>query len=220
MDSRQIKEEIKSAYDEIAPVYLNWTQSSHQIRLAHLDIMLKQLDSSSPSSQKNILELGCGAGVPCTQVLAARKDIHVTANDISETQIAMAKEQLLPASSSVELIQGDMMALEFAPAQFDAVLGMYSIFHLPRDEQTTILARIFHWLKPGGLLLANFAAEPFASLSDPSWLGGTRGGMHWSSWGRDKIKTIITALGFEVQVDEVVVDDEENVAFHWVLARK
>jgi ubiquinone/menaquinone biosynthesis C-methylase UbiE len=223
IDNHQIKDDIKKAYDEIAEVYLNWTQPSHGRRLSYLDIMLRSFDSAKKSREINILELGCGAGVPCTQLLASREDINVAANDISDTQIAMAKERL---PDSVSLIPGDMMELEFSQEHFDAVMAMYSIFHLPRNEQTAILRRIYDWLKPGGRLLANFPETGFASASDESWLGGTKGAMHWSGWGRNEMRRLLTDIGFEMEIDEVAVDCEEengvlrSVAFHWILARK
>jgi 2-polyprenyl-3-methyl-5-hydroxy-6-metoxy-1,4-benzoquinol methylase len=223
IDSHQIKDDIKLAYNEIAEVYLNWTQPSHKIRLSYLELMLRSLDPAKENRETSVLELGCGAGVPCTQLLASRDHISVTANDISETQISMAKTRL---PQSVNLIQGDMMDLEFSHEHFDAVVAMYSIFHLPRSEQTVILRRIYDWLKPGGRLLANFPETGFASSSDRSWLGGTKGAMHWSGWGRNETKTLLTGIGFEMEIDEVVVDSEEengvsrSVAFHWVLAKK
>lgn len=222
-DSHRIKDNVKKAYDDIADVYLKWTQPSHEIRLSYLQTMLRSLDSAKGNRKISILELGCGAGVPCTQLLASHDYISVTANDISDTQIAMAKERL---PESVNLIQGDMMELDFTPEHFDAVTAMYSIFHLPRNEQTVILRRIFDWLKPGGQLLANFPEAEFASSSDQSWLGGTKGAMYWSGWGRKEMRRLLTDIGFEMEIDEVVVDSEEengvsrSVAFHWILAKK
>ncbi|KAJ6119645.1 hypothetical protein N7523_003925 [Penicillium sp. IBT 18751x] len=221
-DSHQIKDDIRKAYDDIANVYLSWTQPSHAVRLSYLDKMLQALDPATEKRKMNILELGCGAGVPCTQHLASYESISVTANDISDAQIALAKERL---PKSVNLIQGDMMELDFTPEQFDAVTAMYSIFHLPRDEQSVILRRIFTWLKPGGRLLANFPETGFESSSDRSWLGGTKGAMHWSGWGREEMIRLLKDIGFGVEIDEVVVDSEEkngvshSVAFHWILAR-
>lgn len=221
-DSHQIKEDIKKAYDDIANVYLDWTQPSHQRRLSYVESMLKHLEPAKQTSQMNILELGCGAGVPCTQLLSSR-GYNVTANDISDAQISLARTRL---PQSVNLIPGDMMQLDFASQQFDAVLALYSVIHLPRDEQTTMLRRIFDWLKPGGQVLANFAAAEFASATNRSWLGGSQGAMHWSGWGRDETKRILLDIGYEIEIDEVAEDSEEqngvshNVAFHWILAKK
>lgn len=222
VDSHRIKDDIKKAYDDIAHVYLKWTEPSHEVRLSYLESMLRALDPAKENRKMNILELGCGAGVPCTQLLASREHISVTANDISDAQIALAKERL---PESVNLIRGDMMELDFSQEHFDAVTAMYSIFHLPRDEQTVILRRIFGWLKPGGQLLANFPETEFASSSDQSWLGGTKGAMHWSGWGREEMKRLLQDIGFEMEIDEVVVDTEEEngvsrrVPFNWILAK-
>lgn len=214
----QVKDDIKKAYDDVANTYLTWTQSSHKTRLSYLEPML---DSLNTTDQISVLELGCGAGVPCTQLLASR-GYNVTANDISSVQIALAREHL---PGSVKLIEGDMMKLEFEQ-QFDAVLAMYSIFHLPRDEQSVMLRRIFGWLKPGGQLLANFPESSFETASDQSWLGGTKGAMHWSGWGRTETTRLLVETGFDVVVDEVVVDTEEqngvakDAPFQWIIARK
>ncbi|KAJ5280036.1 Methyltransferase type 11 [Penicillium angulare] len=223
IDSHQIKANMKKAYDEISPFYLKWTESSHATRLSYVDIMLKSINTQTGTHQKSILELGCGAGVPVTQLLASQEHTSVTANDISETQIALAKERL-PAS--VDLIQGDMMNLGFGHQQFDAVLGMYSISHIPRDEQTVLLTRIFDWLKPGGQLLANFPETNFEGSTNESWLGATNGAVYWSSWGREKLVQVLRDIGFDIKIDEVVVDSEEtdgvsrDVPFHWILAKK
>ncbi|KAJ5317606.1 hypothetical protein PENANT_c038G05438 [Penicillium antarcticum] len=215
--NHDLKENIKRAYDDIADKYLTWTEHSHKVRLAYVNTLLQNLNSTTETI---ILELGCGAGVPVTQLLSSNENFRVTANDISSAQIALAK-QTLP--ESVTLIEGDMMGLDFANESFDAVLAMYSIFHLPREEQVTILRRIFGWLKPGGFILANFPAGEFDSQFNEAWLGGQKGVMHWSGWGKEKIGVILKDVGFGIIVDEVVVDSEEadhDVAFQWVLAKK
>jgi ubiquinone/menaquinone biosynthesis C-methylase UbiE len=223
IDNQRFKDDIKKAYDDVADTYLSWTEPSHETRLFYLDAMLRSLDAANETHNLSILELGCGAGIPCTQLLASHKNISVTANDISDAQIALAKERL---PQSVHLIPGDMMELEFDQEKFDAVLAMYSIFHLPRDEQTVILRRIFDWLKPGGHLLSNFPESEFESASNNSWLGGTKGAMHWSGWGRDETRRLLENIGFVVEIDEVAVNLEvdngisRNVPFQWILAKK
>ncbi|KAJ6034845.1 hypothetical protein N7499_002062 [Penicillium canescens] len=223
IDNHRVKENIKQAYDDIANKYLTWTEPTHKVRLTYLNRLLQNLETATKATQATILELGCGAGVPCTQHLASNPSFKITANDISSSQIELAK-QTLP--DSVTLIQCDMMGLEFKQESFDAVLAMYSIIHLPRDEQITILTRIFGWLKPGGWILANFSEGEFDSSFDEAWLGGKKGVMYWSGWGKEKMRGILGDVGFVVKVDEVVVDQEEvdgvqcDSAFQWVLARK
>ena len=223
-DTQQLKADMKKAYDSMAPTYLTWTESNHDERLLRLSPLLKDLEANGQESKASVLELGCGAGVPCTQLLASNPRISVTANDISSAQIALARERL---PSDVNLIEGDMMGLEFGAEKFDTVLAMYSVIHLPRDEQTEILRRIYAWLKPGGKFLANFSANDFEIAVNESWLGSKEGAVSWSGWGREKTIEIIREIGFELEMDEVTESVEEdkdgiaqNVPFHWVQARK
>lgn len=218
-----IKQNIRKAYDNIAPTYLEWTKPSHKTRLIYLNKLLSHLSPNQQDGPCSILELGCGAGVPCTQVLAAHKNLNVTGNDISSAQIALARERL---PDSVKLVEGDMMGLEFGDAELDAVVGMYSIIHLPREEQVELLKRVFEWLKGGGLVLVNFAKEEIEAVRDGGWLGGQDGCMFWSGWGGERSCEVLREIGFEVLVREVVGDVEEDgngereVEFLWVIARK
>lgn len=218
MDSIQIKENTKKAYDNIAPTYLQWTQNPFSQRMSYLKLLAPHLTERKETHEKaRVLELGCGPGVPVTEYLASLGTVQITANDISSAQIDLARAHLPP---SVRLIQGDMMDLQFEPEEFDAVLAMYSVIHLPREEQTTMLGRIFGWLKPGGLALINFSAGEIVASSDPSWLGATEGSVFWSGWGEHRTREILREMGFELVQDDVVVDPEDGGAFLWVLAKK
>ena len=214
--SQEIKDNVRKAYDDIAPHYAEWTKPSYPTRLSLLNRLLPHL---TPKEHADILELGCGAGIPCTKLLASHQNFNVTGNDISRAQIDLATKNL---PSSVKLIESDMMSLEFENGQFDAVVAMFAIIHLPREEQRVLFERILHWLKPGGWFLANFAASEIVELTEPGWLGGTEGMMYWSGWGAGKTCEILKELGFELSVEEMVSEGEgeREVPFLWVLAKK
>jgi ubiquinone/menaquinone biosynthesis C-methylase UbiE len=218
-----LKENIKKAYDNVAVKYGEWTKSSYPTRVEYLQKLLAYLPPSPV--EKSVLELGCGSGQPCTAILASKPGMKVTANDISSVQLALAKEHL--PSTNVSLIEGDMMELSFEDNSFDAVIGMYSILHLPKEEQVTMLKRIHKWLKPGALFLASFAAGlEGEDLVDKNWLDGTDGEMFWSGWGEERTCEIISSIGFELILREVVAEVEEEkgegreIPFLWVLAKK
>jgi ubiquinone/menaquinone biosynthesis C-methylase UbiE len=215
-DAKAIRDGVRKAYDDIAPTYLEWTKPSHKTRLIFLNKLLSRLP---PPQQFNVLELGCGAGVPSTQLLAAHKNLRVTGNDISSVQIGLAKERL---PDSVRLMEGDMMGLEFEKGEFDVVVGMYSLIHLPRDDQVVLLGRMFEWLKAGGWILVNLTADGFGEIRDESWLGGKDGVMFWSGLGVEGSCEALRKVGFEIEVQEVVgsIEKDEEVSFLWVLARK
>jgi SAM-dependent methyltransferase len=167
-----------------------------------------------------VLELGCGHGLPVTQKLLSHPNFSVIANDLSSAQLALARTNLQPdPPSRLTLLEGDMLALDFPPASLDAVIAMYSIIHLPRAEQVEMLGKIVTWLKPGGWVLANFAAVELEGREVQNWLKEEKGWMFWSSWGSEGTLEKVREVGLEVVVQETV-EDVVDVAFLWILARK
>jgi ubiquinone/menaquinone biosynthesis C-methylase UbiE len=218
------KKIVEQSYDNIAPTYLKWTSSFSSPRLTYLNKLLPLLP---PPTSCSILELGCGAGVPCTQILA-RHSSSLVAVDISAAQLELAKENVKSEEGEVEVkmefVKSDMHALSFPNETFDAIVGFYSIIHLPREEQVVLVKRIEKWLKPGGYFLANFSA----SASDESWKESwlvEGSGMFWSSWEEGQTLDMVKAAGLEVLDGLVEWEDEGpvgggKVGFLWVLARK
>ena len=62
-----------------------------------------------------VLDLGCGAGVPSTQLLAER--FRVVGVDISQAQLRLARENVPQAS----FIQADLFELDFPDAAFAGI---------------------------------------------------------------------------------------------------
>ncbi|KAJ8611818.1 hypothetical protein MRB53_037731 [Persea americana] len=99
------KQIVQDAYDSIAEWYLQWLTDTqqHTPRERHAELVLANAhalvrrqagqSSSSPPPQPRILELGCGPGVPITRLLLDR-GAAVVANDISSTQIQMARARV------------------------------------------------------------------------------------------------------------------------------
>lgn len=211
--SAEAKAIIAKGYDTIAPQYLAWSAPRPTVtRAGYIERLAKEL----PKGAK-ILELGCGAGVPSTQTLITH-GFDVTGVDISEGQIALAREHVPEAT----LIQSDMMALEFPAASFDAVVGFYSIFHLPRDEQSVMIERIQAWLTKGGWFLCNFNTNE-GDVTREDWLapGVT---MYSSGLGVQGTRDMLKISGSELSIveDEVAVEyvGRHEEKFHWIYAVK
>ncbi|KAL4802954.1 S-adenosyl-L-methionine-dependent methyltransferase [Aspergillus unguis] len=241
-DSTVIKDNVKKAYNSISGTYSEWTETHHEKRIKYLNLLLDHLShgmshqEERPNSVKSVLELGCGSGQPVTAILASTQTsnveptprFQVIGNDISAQQLKLAS-QTLKSVGNVELREGDMMELSFGDESLDAVLGMYAIIHLPRDEQSILLKRIHTWLKPGGYFLGNFAAEELGALYDENWLGCDvdKGAMFWSSWGEEGTLRILAEIGFDVVLRDNSTDiedgkngEKDEVPFLWVLAKK
>jgi len=122
------------------------------------------------------------------------------------------------SESTVEWSQADMLTLSFPPASLDLVIGLYSVIHLPWEEQVVMMQKIAKWLKPGGLVLVNFGAEKAEAVEMGDWLGGW---MFWSSFGAEgMLERVRKVEGLEVLSSEVVGEDGVDAAFLWVIAKK
>jgi ubiquinone/menaquinone biosynthesis C-methylase UbiE len=215
-----LKERMKDSYDAIATTYNTWSEKETDtaLRTKYLDQLIPHL--TAIQGEKHVLELGCGAGKPATENLLDIADVIVIANDLSATQITLAKQNLAHYDQSrIKYNQGDMMSLEFPPASLDAVIAMYSVIHLPTEEQITIIARIHTWLKPGGFILANFASQPLPGLVAENWLEHEKGWIYWSSLGAERTLAEIKKTGFGIVLEEVS-SDAADADFLWVLAQK
>jgi cyclopropane fatty-acyl-phospholipid synthase-like methyltransferase len=142
-----------------------------------------------------VLDIGCGAGVPVTAALARVAD--VVGVDISPVQLEQARRNVPQA----RFILGDIMATEFSPQSFDAVVAFYALFHVPREEHRALLERISTWLRPAGHFLATLAGTSHPGYTEPDFFGAT---MYWSYFAADWYLDVLRALGFDVLAAGVV----------------
>jgi predicted TPR repeat methyltransferase len=206
--ARDPKEIVARGYDAIALRYAEW---AGRVDAPTLE-WLRDFDARLPDGA-NVLELGCGRGVPGTRELARRH--RVTGVDISAVQIELARHHVPEAS----FVQGDAADLDVAPGSLDAVVALYFFGHVPAHEQRDLLHRIASWLRDGGLLLATFAAGEPGEDVDEDWLGAP---MFFASLGGDSYPPLLREAGLDVVREDVVVQHEPghgDVSFLWVLAQ-
>ena len=58
------------------------------------------------------------------------------------------------------------------------MVSLYTLIHMPLDEQPPLLGRIGRWLRPGGWFLATTGHQAWTGTED-GWLGG-KVPMWWS----------------------------------------
>jgi hypothetical protein len=79
--------------------------------------------------------------------------------------------------------------------------------------------KIANWLKPNGLLLANFAVDESEANVEEKWLGEEEGWMHWSSWGEEGSVNMLEEAGLRILLRETKqVEGDAN--FVWLIAQK
>ncbi|KAK0387761.1 hypothetical protein NLU13_4006 [Sarocladium strictum] len=222
-----VKDRLKASYDAMAPQYNAWTERHHSLRAKYLDKLLalcpQLLEKKSAASNgrvPHVMELGCGSGVPVLSTLLEKNEaLRVTALDLSDTQIGFAKENLKAFEPRATFISGDMVreTADTPSSSCTAVVALYSIIHLPQEEQVQIIHGVADWLEKDGCFLACFAKDEAKGLVMEHWLD-EKGWMYWSGLGVDGTIKTMEEAGLKVELKEVEEGPEET--FLWVIARK
>ena len=206
--AREPKEIVARGYDAIALRYAEWAGQIDSPVMEWVRDLDARLDVDA-----DVLELGCGRGVPTTRELARRH--RVTGVDISAVQIELARHHVPEAS----FVNADATELDIAPASFDAVVALFVFGHVPIEEQSSLIARIGLWLRDGGFFLGTFGAGDAGEHIDADWLGAP---MFFASLDREAYSPLLRDAGLESVRDEVVAHHEPghgDVSFRWTLAQ-
>ncbi|KAF5568775.1 methyltransferase [Fusarium phyllophilum] len=217
-----VKDRLRASYNAIAPAYNKWTAPHNELRMKYLNKLLDfcpELESTGDTANKQVLELGCGSGSPFISTLLARAPpVHVHANDLSDVQLDLARQNLAKYQDRVEFHPGDMMKLDFAPGSLITVVALYSIIHLPQEEQREMIRRIGSWLAPGGVFLSTFGTDEASVIIDEKWID-EKGWMFWSGLGEERvIKALTQEAGLEVQ--HAVLEEDADDRFLWIISKK
>jgi SAM-dependent methyltransferase len=138
-DREILTQKIRNDFDRLALLEQEeWNHNNH-----YHNFLLKQL----PSRCESILDLGCGTG-ELSRLLAKRAD-RVVAIDLSPNSIAIAKGRS-QQHTNIDFQVADILRWEFPVNQFDAIVSISTLHHLPLE---VLLPRLQAALKPGGKLL-------------------------------------------------------------------
>ncbi|MBC7875676.1 MAG: class I SAM-dependent methyltransferase [Anaerolineales bacterium] len=201
------KETVKAGYNAIANRYLaERTRDSQDVLL--LNDLIERLPVNA-----SVLDAGCGAGVPISQMLSER--FKVTGVDFSEAQIELAKKNVPNAN----FICQDMTKLDFPENSFDGICSYYAIIHIPREEHQSLLANFYKMLKPNGCVLLCLGAENLIDDIDENYLG-TR--MYWSHYDTDTYLKMLKDCNFSLIWSKYVGDAsfDEGAGHLFVLVQK
>jgi ubiquinone/menaquinone biosynthesis C-methylase UbiE len=115
------------------------------------EILFRALDPVA-NRGVSVLEAGCGTG-HLSKSLEERYGWRMTPLDLGREGLDYARGYGLG-----RLVQGNVMALPFAPESFDAVVSMDVLVHLAKGREVDALSEFARVLKPGGLLVLRLAA--------------------------------------------------------------
>lgn len=198
------KTTVRTGYNAIAAKYLT-TRSEESEDVQLLQELVERLPKGA-----NILDAGCGAGVPVARYLS--QFFNVTGVDFAEKQIRLAR-QLVPEA---RFLCQDITQLTLAENSFDAVCSYYAIIHIPRREHQALLLNFQRMLKPSGLMLLCLGADDLEK--DFHEYHGAR--MYWSHYDAETNLNMVKESGFDIIWSKVVADETSPGATHlFVLAQ-
>jgi demethylmenaquinone methyltransferase / 2-methoxy-6-polyprenyl-1,4-benzoquinol methylase len=150
---------VRTMFDRIAPVY----DVMNRVMTAGLDVRWRRLAAAAVVRKgDSVLDAACGTGDLAIADAKAGAG-HVTGLDFSEQMLARARRK-----APLEWVQGDMLALPFDDATFDAATVGFGVRNVADLELA--LRELRRVLRPGGRLAIleitqpRGAMKPFYSL--------------------------------------------------------
>ena len=175
------------SYDRLASAY-----AESRVGETHpeLEWLLERLEDGSA-----VLDIGCGAGVPVTQLLAKR--FAVTGVDVSKEMLRLARANVPNAN----FVRADITSVEFDESTFDAAVAFFSLFHIPREDHARLFRRIRDWLKPGGYLMCTLSLDSETGYTQDDFFGAK---MYWSNYGLPEYEELLTGIGFTMFANKII----------------
>jgi ubiquinone/menaquinone biosynthesis C-methylase UbiE len=205
--SRNIRKLVKEGYEK--GDYAVRFRVSSQLNAMEKRFM-DRMTALIPAAAK-ILDLGCGTGIPFAKYLSG-EGFRITGIDFASNHIASAKKNVPKAT----FIESDFSKLDFGVERFDAIIAMYSVFHIPRGEQNTLFRKMHNLLQRGGVVLMTLGTSSTEEKSE-NWSGAS---MAWSSFDTTAYEAMITQAGFEIIESEYEGQPGEEEYHWWVLAKR
>lgn len=127
-------------------VELLFVGAADAMRRMAIEPLKKQLKNIR---EPKILEIGCGAGSTTQFIQMAFPKAKITAVDLSEPYLQLAKEKL----SGIEFKQARGEKLPFKAGEFDAVVTVFLFHELPKEIRFQVLKQARNVLKKNGIFV-------------------------------------------------------------------
>jgi len=149
----------------------------------------------------DVLEIGCGCGLPAGRLLADK--YNLTGIDISPVQIRRARTLVPEATFHC----ADITEFPLPADSYHGVVSLYAIIHVPITEQPQLIRNVATALRSGGALLMTVGHRKWTG-TEPDWLGVAGATMYWSQEDEAAYCRWIADAGLDVRRCEFVPEGE------------
>ncbi|MGO9121735.1 MAG: class I SAM-dependent methyltransferase [Desulfomonilaceae bacterium] len=154
---KKIKRAIKGNFDA-SPAQYQVFEERHGFFRRLTETLLRRMELQANAQ---VLDIGCGTGASCLQILAAVPGSRVWGLDNSPAMLSAARS-CVEESDRLTFIEGDAARLrDYFDFKFDAIIYSASIFLVPDYRQSLEHARSL--LKHGGSVGLTFMDGPYDS---------------------------------------------------------
>jgi len=201
-------EKLANIYDAFAESY----DGSRDI--FNIDGIIAEFQNQLNNKTGNMLDLGCGAGVPIGRSFIDN-GWSVTGVDFSSKMLSLANKHV----PEMTCICSDMCSVQFEENEFDAITSIYSLFHIPKEQHIDLFTNVFRWLSPNGMALFTYATKEYTGSEEfdgyKEFLGQQ---LFYSHTTPDNLLHMLKDIGFNIEsTDYRCIADE---TFLWVTVKK
>jgi ubiquinone/menaquinone biosynthesis C-methylase UbiE len=172
------RDAVRRAWDDVSETYARQRDPTG----SDADLLDELVDVVG--SDARVLDVGCGDGA---RTLANLPPGSVGL-DVSRRGLELARE----TAPGARLLQGEMTQLPVAAESVDAVTAYHAVFHVPREDHSTVYREFARVLRPGGTLLMTLPGGRFETVRE-GWMGGR---MLFSAPGRSATLSQLREAGF------------------------
>ena len=172
------RDAVRRAWDDVSETYARQRDPTG----SDADLLDELVDVVG--SDARVLDVGCGDGA---RTLANLPPGSVGL-DVSRRGLELARE----TAPGARLLQGEMTQLPVAAESVDAVTAYHAVFHVPREDHSTVYREFARVLRPGGTLLMTLPGGRFETVRE-GWMGGR---MLFSAPGRSATISQLREAGF------------------------
>jgi len=205
--------------ESLFPYYLN----NYEVTKRHLEELTRELGRPI-----RVLEIGCGTGwgsrflsdnLPGSEVVATNRVLNEKDREILDT----ARSTFSKDGLTFEEADATKLGEQYSQGDFDAVVMLEVIEHIPQEEHSRVFQQVAEVLKPGGaILISTPSGEGYGQTKsgpqskDHVWIYGSRRDVetelspsfvglevnrivnrtHTQTFGRNAIRQHFYSLGF------------------------
>ena len=185
--------------DKLSKIYDGFADSYDSNReLFNIDGIINGFRDRLKSDSGNLLDLGCGAGVPLGKSFID-SGWSVTGVDFSPKMLSLANKHV----PEMKTLCADMRTVEFEEGEFNAITLIYSLFHIPKSQHSELFAKLFRWLKPNGMALFTYATKEYTGQEEMDGYKAFMGQqLYYSHKTPSALYKDLETIGFDIEARE------------------